>query len=56
MIAQCDNPDCATEWFHFECVGLTRKPQGKTGTVATAAGQIIHESSVCNKFPEHDFV
>lgn len=21
MIA-CENPDCATEWFHFACVGL----------------------------------
>ena len=28
MVA-CDNPDCAREWFHFECVGLTRKPRGK---------------------------
>ena len=28
MIA-CDNRDCAREWFHFECVGLTRKPRGK---------------------------
>ena len=28
MIA-CDNPSCSKEWFHFECVGLTRKPRGK---------------------------
>ena len=28
MIA-CDNNDCVREWFHFECVGLTRKPRGK---------------------------
>jgi hypothetical protein len=21
MVA-CENPDCAIEWFHFECVGL----------------------------------
>ena len=27
MIA-CDNPNCAIEWFHFECAGLTRKPRG----------------------------
>ena len=28
MIA-CDNEDCAIEWFHFGCVGLTTKPKGK---------------------------
>ena len=34
MIA-CDNPDCAIEWFHFECVGidlgmdLATRPKGK---------------------------
>ena len=28
MVA-CDNPQCAIEWFHFKCVGLTRKPRGK---------------------------
>ena len=28
MVA-CDNPNCAREWFHFKCVGLTRKPRGK---------------------------
>ena len=28
MIA-CDNPGCATEWFHFECVGLVDAPSGK---------------------------
>ena len=27
MIA-CDNPDCPTEWFHWECVGLTSEPEG----------------------------
>ena len=25
----CDNPECAIEWFHFGCVGLTHKPKGK---------------------------
>merc|ERR1711976_310776 len=25
----CDNLDCAIEWFHFGCVGLTVKPKGK---------------------------
>ena len=25
MIA-CENTDCAIEWFHFECVGLTVEP------------------------------
>ena len=24
----CDNPECAIEWFHFECVGLSVQPQG----------------------------
>ncbi len=28
MVA-CDNPTCPIEWFHFSCVGLTRKPTGK---------------------------
>ena len=27
MIA-CDNSNCEVEWFHFRCVGLTRKPRG----------------------------
>jgi hypothetical protein len=26
MIA-CDNEDCETEWFHYPCVNLTRKPR-----------------------------
>jgi hypothetical protein len=25
----CDNLDCAIEWFHFGCVGLSSKPKGK---------------------------
>ena len=28
MIA-CDNKTCPYEWFHFPCVGLTAKPEGK---------------------------
>ena len=28
MIA-CDNPHCSIEWFHYKCVGITRKPKGK---------------------------
>ena len=28
MIA-CDNKACPYEWFHFPCVGLTQKPDGK---------------------------
>ena len=28
MVA-CDNPQCSIEWFHFDCVGLTRKPRGE---------------------------
>ena len=26
MIA-CDNDECAVEWFHYECVNLTKKPR-----------------------------
>lgn len=25
----CDHDSCRLEWFHFQCVGLTRKPKGK---------------------------
>lgn len=25
----CDNDDCAVEWFHYSCVGLTEQPKGK---------------------------
>lgn len=28
MVA-CDNAQCKIEWFHFECVGLLAKPEGK---------------------------
>ena len=28
MIA-CDSPQCSVEWFHYKCVGVTRKPKGK---------------------------
>mmetsp|Transcript_23972 Transcript_23972/g.18308 ORF Transcript_23972/g.18308 Transcript_23972/m.18308 type:complete len:109 (-) Transcript_23972:108-434(-) len=28
MIA-CDNKNCPYEWFHFPCVGLIAKPEGK---------------------------
>ena len=28
MVA-CDNPDCAVEWFHYECAGVTEPPKGK---------------------------
>ena len=28
MVA-CDNPQCIVEWFHYRCVGITRKPKGK---------------------------
>ncbi|CBY09529.1 unnamed protein product [Oikopleura dioica] len=24
----CDNPNCLIDWFHFDCVGLKRKPVG----------------------------
>lgn len=25
----CDNDDCAIEWFHFDCVGLSSQPKGQ---------------------------
>lgn len=25
----CDDPECALEWFHYGCVGLTEAPKGK---------------------------
>jgi hypothetical protein len=25
----CANDDCLVDWFHYECVGLTRKPRGR---------------------------
>ena len=28
MVA-CDNDDCPYEWFHWNCVGMTREPAGK---------------------------
>ena len=28
MIA-CDNQCCHVVWFHYKCVGITRKPKGK---------------------------
>eukprot|EP01137_Pigoraptor_chileana_P001193 Opistho-2@38460 len=28
MVA-CDNEDCALEWFHYACVGITEPPKGK---------------------------
>ena len=30
MIA-CDFPNCKYEWFHFACVGLTKKPESNFG-------------------------
>ena len=24
----CENDDCSTEWYHYSCVGLKRKPKG----------------------------
>jgi len=29
QMVMCDNKNCAIEWFHFQCVGLTTKPRGK---------------------------
>ncbi len=28
MVA-CDNDDCPYEWFHWQCVGMTKEPIGK---------------------------
>jgi len=38
MIA-CDNPDCAVEWFHYECVGLTEAPKGRWVCPSCAAAE-----------------
>uniref|UniRef100_A0A1X7UCN6 PHD-type domain-containing protein n=1 Tax=Amphimedon queenslandica TaxID=400682 RepID=A0A1X7UCN6_AMPQE len=27
-IIACDNPSCALEWFHYNCVGITTNPVG----------------------------
>jgi inhibitor of growth protein 3 len=27
MVA-CDNDDCPYEWFHWDCVGVTKEPEG----------------------------
>lgn len=27
MVA-CDNKQCKTKWYHFECVGLYKNPEG----------------------------
>jgi len=32
----CDNHNCPYQWFHFECVGLSRQPRPSTGTVLIA--------------------
>ena len=40
MIA-CDNPTCRIEWFHFSCVGLSRKPKGRWYTVLINARKTI---------------
>ncbi|CAD5226879.1 unnamed protein product [Bursaphelenchus xylophilus] len=29
QMVMCDNRTCLTEWFHFDCVGLTSTPTGK---------------------------
>ncbi|CAD5205513.1 unnamed protein product [Bursaphelenchus okinawaensis] len=29
QMVMCDNKTCLTEWFHFDCVGLTAPPKGK---------------------------
>ena len=48
MIA-CDNQACTREWFHFECVGLTRS-HVETGTAVITVNQkydkfYIHQTS-----------
>lgn len=25
----CDNDDCAKQWFHYKCVGVTEEPTGE---------------------------
>eukprot|EP00966_Prymnesium_polylepis_P130781 3024933-Prymnesium_polylepis.1 len=33
----CDNPMCAIEWFHFECVGLRTTPEVRVRRPAVLA-------------------
>uniref|UniRef100_A0A915DI52 Inhibitor of growth protein n=1 Tax=Ditylenchus dipsaci TaxID=166011 RepID=A0A915DI52_9BILA len=35
QMVMCDNKNCAIEWFHFQCVGLTTKP--KAGGIVRGA-------------------
>lgn len=29
ILQACDHQECALEWFHYECVGLTAAPVGE---------------------------
>lgn len=48
MVAR-DNLDCAREWFHFECVALTRK-HVETGTVVICVRLIIKSFMYFEKY------
>lgn len=32
MVA-CDSPNCKIEWYHFPCIGLTKKPDHNVGNL-----------------------
>ena len=45
MVA-CDNAHCPLEWFHYRCVGLTRKPRGKWYCVTDVSLNILLHNRV----------
>ena len=32
MVA-CDSPNCKIEWYHFPCIGLTKKPDSNVANL-----------------------
>ena len=54
----CDNDLCPIEWFHFNCVQLSRKPRGRwycprcrgdKQTVMKPRAQFLEELAIFNK-------
>ena len=44
-VVACDNPNCPVEWFHFECVGLSKAPKGRWFCMDCASSQDIQPTS-----------
>ena len=49
----CDNPDCAIEWFHFECVGIHASPTGEwlCSVCSTLAEAKATAAAAARKYP-----